>query len=713
MDIDKLLFESSQREVTQKLVQAIRCIDSDQQSAAILTEIERSFKKTFLDQKQDNFDKTSAVNWATVPNLYNKTDLEAFWNNLEKIDNDPLTKDTLFKVISEAECEYIIGLDITMNRDDLLSLVRENGNKPFLAAATTRRRKFADEKRNLDTADKKIIWESSLENLKKFFTTHRYTQEMMHRAIVEIAVESLPDFSDYFKTLTIQQLSDHLSSLDPVRHEKEMYLKPLKNIKREAHSTIEASFNTALTLYKLYIDKPNASFDQNSSDFDQQFYQFAVDALTRLTAPETSAKLRQFIHKCKHEGKTFTFKQLVTVTSAIEEETGYPTKPLHLNFMSPDALSVKLHHMHVSPQTTDTKNVYYNTQSDSSSDDEENRPAVKRKSSKRVSAAAPIGQPIQTVAAPAPAPTFQGQPAHVNAAQTQAMQTPPPRPASPIKELAFRQISEYIFSPIDPSLNNKEILEDDCHQLSCLPKYKVFKMALIQTITDIRNSRHETETYKCFIERLKDLNFSKRHIAAILYDERILDAISFSPSTSRTARHAAVMRHYENIGPNTRSTTAEVFHLGFSNYNRNAIDLTRNINDEAPHRSQNYNMYDRYESRSPNRYYNRQGDDRNYRRYDRSNSRDYRNNYYDRSSSRPRNYRDRRDDRSISRSRNYRRDISRDRRQRSKSFNRRDDRYNSNFRRDSRSSKRHQSDYYNRNRSQSNNDNKNRLPSSD
>ena len=597
-----------QNEINNLLVKLIKTSVGDTADVRVL-ERKLKDKVSHKDQIREQINTKKTIDWATIRIWYNRHDLERWWESL--LVRPTVQKNQVFEITSEFSGQHLVGLNLQMDGEAVDRLVAAEPRMCTFGA--DRRRKFNDERRNMRKNDGQIQWMLTLQALKEFAEENRYVPTQIHKMVLEIAQQELPSFASYFETMTLQQLSDHLISLDPIKYKKQEYIDPLKNLVRKTGTPLISTLNIANQLYRLSKDKNSSSLDQNDPHFCADYLQFAIDALIKLTDTKVSTKLREYIHETRNSGKKLKYNSLLLVANEMENNGLAPTRDLRLDYLKEDLLSVKINNISAKSPTLDKKQIDSSSESGSSSSDED-RPII-QKSKVKIRQTRPAIEPDRAIS------------------------------PSPIKSKANMMLHWPIFimqaTLADPLADAYQQVVEDNNMLT-RDEDKVLKIALgkvestVRELTEAKND--EKMVYKKLIERLRDNNLSTRIIGAILIDERIIDFICTRPNVSRRKKFEKIMQ--QAASP---SEQLSINNISYKNWNRNS----KIVMDRQKNRSRSYDrspsVERKREGRSPHKYatkyYVNEAQPRGYanraRDYSRSHSRE---SCYRRSTSRENQY---------------------------------------------------------------------------
>ena len=719
--------QNNQKEYLSLICEGIDKIDP---SAAEKLKDKLEQDKSYNDQIRAQINgKPKTIDWSRTKNLLNRTDLEKIWHNMDK-DNTTVKRIELYKQNSEHDGEFVRGLKKGMTDREIENLIQKQKGKEMDPMASNRRMKYSEEFRCVQKRNGEVYWYSTLEALKQLAEDQRYTYDMIHKTILDISRELLPDYDTFFRSLTLEELTQHLIEQDPLIYEEAQHLKPLKNLKRRVDVPLNTIAKNAEKLYKLYLKKPNATCDENSDNFDHTLLQFNIDTLVKLTVPNVSKEIKQHIHSCKLNGTSFRYTELLHAAIQMEEnaQENRPTTELHLNYMTPDELSVNLNSMKINTAK------YEDTDSESETD----TPFTEyRKHYDNTPKVRPPTPPVKVK-------FLQEQRTPERQNQTnKALEHTPELTTEPyskaMKEIRLEDKTE--------SLNFLQA-KNDLTEIKCFHNkgYNILKDRINGSINRLQNDKKLSleEIHKTIINKLKKRDWSYRVIAAYLCDRDTLNNLYRNTNVSEKKRFDSIMYFYENDIRSTRNSDMENVECNAITYkqynprpnyyldrmrerssseNRNRDErrddrefrqtpqrVQFNDRSRGDNRNRNYHQDNRRSmsrSNSRPRYDSRESsqnrDSNNYRRYRQNNDRDMyhdkrnrRDTYTDRDNTPRSQSRDRYDDRSRNRYSSDRRNTytqNRNREERSRRDRPRDYSYNRNTQTDY-SSDRNISKYY-------------------
>ena len=363
MDTDKLstLFDqNNQKEYITLISQALTNIQTTiEAEIPAVTSLQQKIQenKSYNDQIRAQINgPTKKIDWNRDRTLLNRNDVEKIWDGLDKSKLSNTRREDVYKMYSEHSGEYISGLKKDITEAELQTLVSNNQNTAYESMGSNKRKRFADEIRCVQKQNGEIHWYSTLEAIKKLATDNRYTNDLIYETIIDIAKEYLPDYDRYFRTLTLDELTEHLIEQDPITYEESLYLKPLKSLVRKEGVPLNKITKNAEKLYKLSIKKPNATCDENNVNFDQSLLQFNIDALVKLTDRKISETIKKHIHQCKTKGTSFKYKDLLHYAMQMEDENPElrPKTDMKLDYMTPNELSIKINNINIKEKTYDS-----------------------------------------------------------------------------------------------------------------------------------------------------------------------------------------------------------------------------------------------------------------------------------------------------------------------------------------------------------------------
>ena len=332
----------------------------------------------FLQQKVDNMHASPQIfDWSDFRELYSKYDIENF---LDQFPDARIERDKIYESTNYTG-SHISGLRLNMTVQELSQLIATRHNHTWTSMASNRRAKLSEEKRCLRINNGRVEWLKSLTNLKEFALENFYTKKMTLKMIRELASAHYKNLQDYFDTLSLDQLSQHLISKDAIRYKNEIYISPLKTFERKIGESLQSSFTTAIDLFRMSKDTPKASFDYENEYFNAEVLQFAMDTLINLTETELSAEIRALVTKSRENGEKINFPQLFAGALCYEDQYGPPTRDLKLKYLSnndENNLSVKINFI-------DAKNISQVSQSGESSISDEEQELLQVNKLKNVS----------------------------------------------------------------------------------------------------------------------------------------------------------------------------------------------------------------------------------------------------------------------------------------------------------------------------------------
>ena len=290
-------------------------------------------KRTGFSQQRVNsiYAAPQIFDWTDFRELYSKYDIEKFLDQLPsdaRIDRDKIYESTNFTG------SHIPGLKLNMTVQELTQLVADKHDHTWTSMANYRCAKLSEEKRCLRINNGRVEWLKSLTNLKEFAQENLYTKSMTLKMIRELASAHYKNLQDYFDTLSLDQLSQHLISKDAIRYKNEVYVSPLKTFERKVGESLQSSFTTAIDLFRMAKDMPKASVDYESEYFNAELLQFSMDTLINLTGTTLSAEIRAKVAKSRKNGEKTNFSQLFAGALSFEDKYGLPTKDLKLKYLS-------------------------------------------------------------------------------------------------------------------------------------------------------------------------------------------------------------------------------------------------------------------------------------------------------------------------------------------------------------------------------------------
>ena len=608
-------------------------------------------KQSYSQQRiQQVYEDRKTIVWDDTRELFNKVDIE---NMLESIDpTEGIDRGDIYDVQSSYPGLHIPGLDLNMSPAEIKQLIQAKTGHSWVMMGVNKRCKFSEERRNVRLNAKKVEWYKTLSALKQFAKENMYTRKLTLNMVREIASHYYRELSDYYDTLDLNKLSEHLIAKDALRYQKQVFIEPLMNYERKEGEDLNSAIGTALDLFKQSRDLVTASYVQGDPNYDAGLHQFSIDALINLTSAALSAELREKVASARHEGDTIDFNQLLTASICWEEKQGLPKTNLKLKWMSKDnkesTNSIKINNVTIkSPEISSDSN-----DSSSSSDEEikmQKMKMKKYKKSKRVEA---------------------------NFLENSRQNN---------------EDSDSIDNDNDIRMDENELTDskwdyeqarNDNKIMKKSSKYKLIKTMIVNTFNEeIGKKKYPNMIYTEIINRMTAKNYNKRTIAAIFYDKDILDTL-YRGKTTHVMKHKIITEslYKSNEHIQTRSATnneVRINNVEFRKYNTNDGYLKRQ-NDRSRDR-RNRERREVSFDRSKDRRYSYDRYDKDYKtdRQGRSNDK-YQNNYQSRSRS------------------NKRQDYSTDRdRSRSLSRGRLRHRSGSNYRSGSRT-------YNDRNRSESN-----------
>ena len=344
--LETIFAQNNQKEYITIIKRALEKIDPSS-TQELKDKIEND--KSYNDQiRAQIIGQPKQITWKHAENRLNRNDVEEIWLQMDR-DNTRVKKSQLYKLCSEYDGEHLRGLKKDMTDREIEDLIRQNDGKEMDPLATFKRKRFDEEKRCVQTRNGEVNWYSTLEAIKKLTKSARYTKDMIHETILDISKELLPDYHGYHRSLTLEELTEHLIEQDPIEYEESLHLRPLKKLTRKVDVPLHTITKNAEKLYKLYIKKPNASSDEQSAKFDQSVKQFNIDTLVKLTAQPVSKTILKHIHKCKTNGTSYTYTNLLHGAIQMEEASAEnrPSTELELKFMTLDELSVNLNNINI------------------------------------------------------------------------------------------------------------------------------------------------------------------------------------------------------------------------------------------------------------------------------------------------------------------------------------------------------------------------------
>ena len=347
--LETIFAQNNQKEYIKIIKRALDKIDPSS-TQELKDKIEND--KSYNDQiRAQIVGQPKQITWTHAENRLNRNDVEEIWLQMDR-DNTRVKKSELYKLCSEYDGEHTRGLKKNMTDREIENLIRQNDGKEMDPLATFKRKRFDEEKRCVQKRNGEVNWYSTLEAIKKLTKSARYTKDMIHETILDISKELLPDYHGYHRSLTLEELTEHLIEQDPIEYEESLHLRPLKKLTRKVDVPLHTITKNAEKLYKLYIKKPNASSDEQSANFDQSVKQFNIDTLVKLTAQPVSKTILKHIHKCKTNGTSYTYTNLLHGAIQMEEASAEnrPSTELELKFMTLDELSVNLNNININKQ---------------------------------------------------------------------------------------------------------------------------------------------------------------------------------------------------------------------------------------------------------------------------------------------------------------------------------------------------------------------------
>ena len=630
-------------------------------------------KRTGFSQQRVNnmYASPEQFDWSDFRELYSKYDIEKFLDQLPsdaRIDRDKIFECTNFGG------SHIPGLRLNMNVNQLRQLIADRDGHTWTSMSSNRRAKLSEEKRCLRISNGRVEWLKSLTNLKEFAQENLYTKNMTLKMIRELASTHYKNLEDYFDTLDIDQLSQHLISKDAIKYKNEVYFSPLKTFERKIGESLQSSFTTAVDLFRMSKDMPKASFDHESEYFNAELLQFSVDSLINLTGSSLSAEIRAKVAKSRENGEKINFPKLFAGALCYEEKYGSPTKDLKLKYLSRDdenGLSVKINMIDAKKLSQECES------SESSSDDEQQLSQVKKgkKFNKKIEKQRDV-------------------PLADDAKIEQDLSS----------NSSFGSCIEdnVEYSVMQQNIDDYEQAKQDYAKLSLSKNFISLKKAVI---SDFKHKSKENippaTIYRTIVSKLTSNGLNDRTIKALFYDKDILDDLHRGQARY-SKKFDNIFQSLKSDQPITRSSEESVSFNSSEvrNYNTNSEFLNRQNSRRSDQRQNTRQSQDRRSRKelsfdqSKNRQYSYPSNERrnymvqnsrdNYRprdsssndRYDRKRSNQSNNYYSDRSGSRSRNRSEsrnefRRNDRYSSRSRSQ----SQGRFSRSNSRNRTSSRY--------------------------------------
>lgn len=532
--------QNNQKEYLSLICEGIDKIDP---SAAEKLKEKLEQDKSYNDQIRAQINgKPKTIDWSRTKNLLNRTDLEKIWHNMDK-DNTTVKRIELYKQNSEHDGEFVRGLKKNMTDREIENLIQRQKGKEMDPMASNRRMKYSDEFRCVQKRNGEIYWYSTLEALKQLAEDQRYTYDMIHKTILDISRELLPDYDTFFRSLTLEELTQHLIEQDPLIYEEAQHLKPLKNLKRRVDVPLNTIAKNAEKLYKLYLKKPNATCDENSDNFDHTLLQFNIDTLVKLTVPNVSKEIKQHIHSCKLNGTSFRYTELLHAAIQMEEnaQENRPTTELHLNYMTPDELSVNLNSMKINTAK------YEDTDSESETD----TPFTEYRKHYDVK---PKARP--------PTPPVKNKISHEQITperQCQSIKAPETTPEA-MTEPHSRTMKEIRLEEKTESLNFLQAKNDLTEIKHFHNKgYNILKDRINGSINRLQNDKQMSleEIHKTIINKLKKRDWSYRVIAAYLCDRDTLNNLYRNTNVAEKKRFDSIMHFYENDIRLTRNSDME------------------------------------------------------------------------------------------------------------------------------------------------------------
>ena len=614
MNTDKLsaLFEyNQQKEQNELICQALEQIDKDKERREITKQLREKIQssKNYNDQIRDQIHhETKTIKWDYAEGRLNRNDVEQIWYNLDKT-KVKVRKDTVYKLYSDQSGEYITGLRKNIKAEDLQGLIGSNTDNNIMEPmASSRRNRYKDELRCVRKQNNEVHWYTTLKEVKKMTQESRYTKSMIHDLVQDIAKEYLPDFDRYFQTLTLEELTDHLLTQDPLVYEESLYLKPLKNLTRKVDVSLHSICKSAEKLYKLSIKKPNASCDETNDQFDQTLLQFNIDTLVKFTSEKVSKILKDHIHNCKSKGISFTYKNLLYAAIQLEDED-YNNKPkteIKLNYMTPDELSIKLNNIniqHSSTESDESDNEFYTTKR--SNKDTRARPPTPHLATIRQAADARDRQTAthETMDIQKPTPKR-------NNDIIQDIMSPTDHWKSKLNDIHLDSISENKTNYEQAKIDNEGISAFHTHA------YKEMKKRIMATTKTLDKSDiNDEKKYKTIIERMKNYTDNKRIIAAFIADDEILQNIHTNNKQSNKVRFDAIMHFFDNELRETRNThNASINSMRYErNERKNNYSQSPNNRYRSGSRESSRKVY--FKNYDENKRYKRQENDKKYNKY--------------------------------------------------------------------------------------------------
>ena len=624
-------------------------------------------KRTGFSQQRVNcmYASPQTFDWSDFRELYSKHEIEHF---LDQFPDARIERDKVYES-SNYTGSHISGLKLNMTVEELSQLIATRHDFTWTSMASNRRAKLSEEKRCLRINNGRVEWLKSLTNLKEFATENLYTKNMTLKMIRELASAHYKNLQDYFDTLSIDQLSQHLISKDAIRYKNEIYVSPLKTFERKVGESLQSSFTTASDLFRMSKDMPNASVEHESEHYNAELLQFSVDTLINLTGPGLSAEIRAKVAKSRENGEKINFPKLFAGALCYEEKHGTPTKDLKLKYLSSDdenGLSVKINSIDAVKLTPETEKV---TSSESSSDEELQLLPIKKgkKFSKKIK---------------------KQEDDQKNKAKTE-------QENSSGSSFGSCASDELEFSSTEQDVSNYDQAKNDYAKL-CQSKH------FVQTQKDViafhkfksKDNVSQANIYRMLFSKLRENGMNNRTIRALFYDKAILDKVHAGqaryekkfdnimqlldddPRCTRSSEETVSFNSSEVRNYNTNSGFLNRQNSSRLDYKQNSkrsddrrsrkelsFDRSRNrqylypSNDrKRNYMTQNSNNYRPRDSSSNNRYYSRRPHSKDYNS-DRSNSRsrerfDSKNRYYNNSDRYRFNSRENISSRSQSRSRN-------------------------------------------------------------
>ena len=257
--------------------------------------VKNSLSATYDDLYSDALKTTPTIDWSTTPDLLSLYEVTSMWEK----DTYTFPRDKLYKILAPSVFEYVKGLKRDSDRIAITQLCSA-ANHEMVIGATSKRLRFDHESRCLVFIGKdKINWNLTLEKLKNFVLEMRYNKSQTKELLYELSSKYYPNMSQYYATLSLQELSNTLSSKDTPGHKLTPFLTPLQSLQREIAEPLNSVMEQAITLYKKLNDLPLSKLEPTDANFSDRLNVFAIDALSQFISDELRVKMRSHInHNC-------------------------------------------------------------------------------------------------------------------------------------------------------------------------------------------------------------------------------------------------------------------------------------------------------------------------------------------------------------------------------------------------------------------------------